>query len=198
MSDITSILDLAETIEGYFHRDEGRVLYETTVEVLKRLPDLAIVELGSYCGKSTIILGKAAQSLGSASKVFAIDPHEGEINFPYGVVRMTPTLYRFKANMAYNGLADVVELIHKRSFEVDWSRPIALLLIDALHDYESVSRDFRQFSGWVQPGGIVAFHDYELNDQPGVTKFVNEVLAGSSFKKVEHVDSLVLLQKNHQ
>lgn len=196
MSDVESILDLAQTIEGYFHRDEGHLLHVSAIGALCRLPNHAIVELGSYCGKSTVVLGKASKSLGGTSKVYAIDPHEGEINFPDGVHRTPPTLNRFKENMASCGLLDIVELIQKRSFEVVWDKPIALLLIDAFHDYESVSRDFRQFSKWVPPGGVVAFHDYELNDQPGVTRFVNEILAGREFTKDRHVDSLVVLRRN--
>lgn len=195
MTDIESVLDLSQSIDGYFHREEGKLLHVAAAGALGRLPGHAIVELGSYCGKSTVVLGATVKALGSSSLVYAIDPHEGEINFPEGVRQMPPTLGRFKANMALYGLLDVVELIQKRSYEVAWDKPIALLLIDALHDYASVSGDFRQFSPWVAPGGVVAFHDYELNDQPSVTKFVNEVLAGSGYTKDRHVDSLIVLRK---
>jgi len=195
MSDVESVLDQAQGVEGYFHREEGRLLYETAVATLARLPDHTTVELGSYCGKSTIILGKAVRSLNGTYKVYAVDPHEGEINFPDGVHRHPPTLSKFMANIASCGLTDVVELIQQRSFEVRWHKPIGLLLIDALHDYANVSRDFNHFAGLVARGGVVAFHDYELNDHPGVTKFVNEVLAAGNFEKAAHVDSLVILRK---
>lgn len=195
MVDVESILDLAQTVEGYLHRDEGRLLYEAAIDAIGRLPNCAIVEIGSYCGKSTVVLGKAMKFLGGTSKVYAIDPHEGEINFPDGVHKTPPTLSRFKGNMVSCGIEDVVELIQKRSFEVVWDKPIALLLIDAFHDYASVSRDFRHFSSWVKLGGVVVFHDYELNDQPGVTKFANEVLSGSEFTKDKRVDSLLVIRK---
>lgn len=195
MSDVESILDLADTIEGYFHREEGRFLHEVALSTLAMFPDHAIVELGSYCGKSTIILGKAVERLGKASKVYAIDPHQGEIMFPEGIHLTPPTLTRFVNNIVACGLAGVVELIQNRSFEVPWDQPISLLLIDALHDYANVSRDFRHFSGWVVAGGAIAFHDYELNDHPGVTKCVNGILAGPDFTKERQVDSLIVLRK---
>lgn len=195
MSGVESVLDLAQTIEGYFHRDEGRLLYEAAIGALARLPNHAIVELGSYCGKSTVVLGNAVKHSGSDSVVFAIDPHEGEINFPDGIHQTPQTMDRFTKNMALCSLDGIVKPIRKRSFEVAWGTPIALLLIDAFHDYKSVSADFAQFSKWVAPGGVVAFHDYELNDQPGVTRFANEVLAGSEFTKDNHVDSLLVIRK---
>jgi len=195
MSDVESVLDIAQRIEGYFHRDEGRLLYEVAVLALRQLPNHAVVELGSYCGKSTVILGKAVKSLGGTAKVYAIDPHEGEMMFPEGLQRHPPTLGRFVASIASCDLEDVVELIQKRSFEVAWDKPISLLFIDALHDYENVSRDFKHFAGSVVVGGMVAFHDYELNDHPGVTRRVNELLSGPDFVKERQVDSLIVLRK---
>jgi len=186
---------MAQGVEGYFHRDEGRLLFETAVSALTHFPDHAIVELGSYCGKSTVILGKAVQWHGGHSKVYAIDPHEGEMMFPEGLQRHPSTLSRFMKNIDLCGVVAAVKLIQKRSFEVAWDKPIGLLFIDALHDYENVSRDFKHFSGSIVGGGRVAFHDYELNDHPGVTRRVNELLAGPDFIKEKQVDSLIVLRK---
>jgi predicted O-methyltransferase YrrM len=192
---VESVLDLTQGIEGYFHREELRLLHETTVSVLRQLPNHAIVELGSYCGKSTAVLGIAVKAIGGTSKVYAIDPHEGEITFSDGIQRHPQTLDRFTANITRLGLWDVVELIKMKSFEVVFTKQIGLILIDALHDYESVSRDFRHFYRSVSLGGVIAFHDYWLNNHPGVTRFVDEILVGPWFSKESHVDSLVILRK---
>ena len=52
--------------------DEGRTLYDTAVRYLK---DGVGVEIGTYCGKSTVMLGAAAQQTGGV--VYTIDHHHG-------------------------------------------------------------------------------------------------------------------------
>ena len=70
-----------------------------------------------------------------------------------------------RRNIAESGLTEFVQPVIQRSYEVAWEQPIAFLLIDGLHDYLNVSRDFRHFEPWVMDGGLVAFHDYG-NDFP--------------------------------
>jgi hypothetical protein len=81
-----------------------------------------------------------------------------------------------------------------KSYTRDWEEPVDFLLIDGLHDYFNVARDFRYFSGSIVPGGYVAFHDH-ADYFPGVKIFVGELIGQGGYRKVREADSLVVLQK---
>jgi hypothetical protein len=40
-----------------------------------------------------------------------------------------------------------------------WTRPVGLLWIDGDHTLDGVRRDFESWERFLQPGGVVAFHD---------------------------------------
>ena len=61
--------------KGFMPPDEGDALYEAAVEAGRRLPGLAFLEVGSYCGRSTVWLGGAAQVCDTV--LFALDHHRG-------------------------------------------------------------------------------------------------------------------------
>jgi predicted O-methyltransferase YrrM len=190
------ILRQMRRIEGWLEEDEADLLIATAARVITEQPEPhAIVEIGSYCGRSTTILGTVTKTLSPGAKVFAIDPHDGEVGaLDQGLRRTSPTLARFTANIAAAGLAGIVETVQQRSYEVRWERPIGMLLIDGLHDYANVSRDFQHFEQHVIPGGYVAFHDY-ADYYPGVKKFVHEVLATGHYRRVHLARSLIVVQK---
>jgi predicted O-methyltransferase YrrM len=52
-----------------------------------------------------------------------------------------------------------------------------LVFIDGSHDAPSVRRDIELSLAVLQPGGLLAFHDYERDCDPGVSLAVNELLA---------------------
>src|SRR6185436_9391339 len=155
----------------------------------------AVVEVGSYCGRSTVVLGSAVQVLCPTGRVYAIDPHRGQVGaLDQGLQSGTPTLKKLRANLAATGLTGAVEVVCKHSFEVDWQGPISFLLIDGLHDYVNVARDFLHFEAAVVPGGYVAFHDY-ADYYPGVRTFVDELLATGFYRKVQQAKSLMVVRK---
>ncbi|ARA94255.1 hypothetical protein AWN76_014575 [Rhodothermaceae bacterium RA] len=190
------ILDRMRRVEGWLEDDEADLLIAATAEVLRTLPPPhTLVEVGSYCGRSTVVLGSVVQALRARATVVAIDPHEGLVGAADQSLQTgAPTLDRFRRTIARNGLDDVVELIQACSFDVDWDRPISLLLIDGLHDYENVARDVRQFEAHVVPGGFIVFHDYAAY-YPGVQRFVDELLAGGTFRRVACARSLMVVQR---
>ena len=133
------------------------------------------------------MLGSVIQALGAPGSVYAIDAHDGRVGaLDQGVRTLRPTLEIFRHNIAHTGLDSVVRMISARPADVAWDQPIGFLLIDGLHDYPNVARDFYQFEDSVLPGGYVAFHDY-ADYFPGVKAFVNELLAGGRYRKVEAV-----------
>ncbi|HEX2643691.1 MAG TPA: class I SAM-dependent methyltransferase, partial [Thermoanaerobaculia bacterium] len=155
----------------------------------------AVVEVGSYCGRSTVVLGSVVQALRPEARVHAIDPHLGQVGAAdQGLQTGQPTLERLQANLKANGLTDHVEVIRQCSYEVEWSGPISFLLIDGLHDYGNVSRDFHCFEKWIVPGGLIAFHDY-AEYYPGVRAFVDELLATGRYARVHLARSLMVVRK---
>src|SRR4029077_14840418 len=72
MSNTDELFALAEQVTGFMPADEGRALYDAAMTYLR---DGAGVEIGTYCGKSTVLLGAAAQQTGGV--VYTIDHHHG-------------------------------------------------------------------------------------------------------------------------
>ena len=190
------ILARMRSVEGWLSDGEADLLVAGVARALAELPaPHAVVEVGSYCGRSTTVLGSVVKALDVDGRVYAVDPHEGEVGaLDQGLVRTSPTLARFERNMRDAGLAEVVLTIKQRSHEVEWERPIAFLLVDGLHDYASVSGDFCHFEAWLVEGAYVAFHDY-ADYYPGVKAFVNELLATGRYVAVRRVGSMMLVRR---
>jgi predicted O-methyltransferase YrrM len=190
------ILAQMRQVEGWLDDAEADLLIAAASHALKALPEPhAIVEVGSYCGRATVVLGQVARIVRPEAQIYSIDPHDGKVGaLDQGIVSRGPTLEKFKRNMQRAGLARVVEVIQKRAVETDWERPISLLLIDGLHDYASVAQDFHHFERWVVPEGIIAFHDYAAY-YPGVQAFVDGLLGSGRYRKVHCEKSMMVIQK---
>jgi glycosyltransferase involved in cell wall biosynthesis len=190
------LIERIRHIEGWLSDAEADLLIAATLKACIELPPpQAIVEIGSYHGKSTVLLGTVARTYFPQATVHAIDPHEGVVGaVDQQLEALPPSLNSFRQNMSREGLTEVIEVIQNYSFNVHWERPIAFLFIDGLHDYPNVARDFWHFAGWIGVGGYVAFHDY-AHYYPGVQAFVEELLTTDNYRKVEQADSLIVLQK---
>src|SRR5262245_48109407 len=131
------ILERIRDVEGWLTWPEADLLAACAQSALHDSNGEAglIVEVGSWCGRSTIIVASVAQLLGG--HVWAIDPHEGEVGAADSGVQQTgSTAQRFQHNIQAAGLTDVVTPVVLRSYQVRWDSRIALLLIDGLHDYD--------------------------------------------------------------
>lgn len=190
------ILKRIEKIEGWLDPVEADLLISATH---KACIDLSapntIVEIGSFKGKSTVVLGNVIKSFYPKARIFAIDPHQGVVgSTDKGLQQLPASLENFKQNILNEKLTEVVELIQDYSFNVEWESPISLLFIDGLHDYGNVSKDFYHFSKWIRKGGYIAFHDYAYY-YPGVMTFVDELLSTGSYRKIQLAMSLMVIQK---
>jgi hypothetical protein len=123
-----------------------------------------------------------------------VDPHDGKVGAAGQYVTVGPSLERLHAKLAAAGMADIVEIVRSTAPQVPWQEPIALLLIDGLHDYASVSADFLHFEPWLEDGGYVAFDDY-AGYYPAVVAFVNELLATGSYQRVHVAGTMIVLRK---
>ncbi len=191
------ILARMRPIEGWLSDEEADMLIAALFRAFSALGDGgAVVEIGSYCGRSTVVLASVLQSLQSkSSRVYSIDPHDGRLGaMDQGIQRYEPSLQKFHRNIASTGLTPFVQAIQAHTSKVQWDKPISFLFIDGMHDYVNVARDFYKFEPWLAPGSYVAFHDY-AHYYPGVIRLVDELVANGACRRASSVSSLVVLQK---
>jgi hypothetical protein len=188
------VLNEIRSIDGWLADEEADLLMATAASALRGGPR-AIVEVGSYCGKATIALGRVAQALAPEARICAIDPHDGVVGSRDGQLsRLPPTRATFQRNIERAGLAERVDVHESRASLVEWDGPIGLLLIDGLHDYASVASDFEHFERWVPDNGYVVFHDY-ADYFPGVKLFVDGLVRRGDWARVGAAGSLVVLRR---
>ena len=154
-----------------------------------------IVEIGSFKGRSTVMLAKVASHYGSGP-VVAIDPHNSPILLDHQADPEASSYRDFVAFMQAAGVSDHVEAHRAYSTDVtgSWNRPIRLLWIDGDHSYEGAKKDLDGFLPHLVPGGVVAFHD-ALNEFPGpIRVFVEDVLGSDRFGPAGFVHSIAWAQ----
>jgi predicted O-methyltransferase YrrM len=162
----------------------------------------AVVEIGSYLGRSTAFLAAGSKGAGR-EKVVAVDHFRGSPEHQAGQAFASPTLARegttfhgFQDNLRRLDLGDYVTPIVASSAEAagQWHGPIRLLFIDGDHSYEESRRDFELWSPFVVPHGVVCFHD--IRNWPGVTRFYEELLRGTTaYREVVAVLTLRVIEK---
>lgn len=163
--------------------------------------DGVIVEIGSFKGKSAVMLGKLAERFG-LGPIVAIDPHNFN-NEELSEHRSNPgatSFDEFVENVRSAGVSQFVETHRKFSTEVakNWDRPIRLLWIDGDHSYEGAKADFDGFLPHLVPGGFVALHD-ALHPFPGpIRVFVEDILQSDSFGAAGFVNSIAWSQYRPQ
>jgi MMP 1-O-methyltransferase len=166
---------LADEVIGFMPADEGRTLYDTAVRYLK---DGVGVEIGTYCGKSTVMLGAAAQQSGGV--IYTIDHHHGSEEHQAGweyhdesmvdpVTGLFDTLPTLRHTLDAAGLDEHVVAVVGRSTTVarGWRTPLRLLFIDGGHTEEAAQRDFDGWVRWIEVGGALIIHDVFGNPDDG-------------------------------
>jgi MMP 1-O-methyltransferase len=155
----------------------------------------AIVEIGSFQGRSTVMLAKVASQY-SFGPVVAIDPHNSAILLDHDANPEASSYQGFLDSIRVAGVSNHVEPHRTYSTEAasSWNRPIRLLWIDGDHSYEGAKKDLDGFSPHLVPLGVVAFHD-ALNAFPGpIRVFVEGVLHSDRFGPAGFVHSIAWAQ----
>lgn len=145
--------------------DEGLALYRAALEA----PADPWVEIGSYCGKSSIYLGAAARVVGTF--VVTIDHHRGSEEHQPGQEYHDPaltdpdggvdTLPALAETLAGAGLTDTVLAVAGRSEELARAvtHELGLLFIDGGHSSAAASADLEGWAPKLRPGGLLLIHD---------------------------------------
>jgi predicted O-methyltransferase YrrM len=149
----------------------------------------AIVEIGSFQGKSTIFLAGGSKRA-NREKIYAIDPHQGA--YVIGRKFSGPTYRQFLVNLKKTRVRDVVVPLRQTSSQAikKWKQPIRLLFIDGDHTYAAVRQDLLDWEPFLIEGGVIALHD-ALNPAIGPAKAVVKLLlSGRRFSQLGVVDSI--------
>ncbi|MEY9965461.1 putative O-methyltransferase YrrM [Streptacidiphilus sp. MAP12-16] len=158
-----------EAATGFMPVDEGLALYAAAVEVAART-GLPVLEVGTYCGRSTILLADAARQAGTVA--LTVDHHRGSEEQQPGweyhdtslvdpeVGRMD-TLPRFRRTLHAAGLEEHVIALVGRSPQVAavWGRPLGLVFVDGGHTDEHATADYEGWVPHLAPGGMLVIHD---------------------------------------
>lgn len=156
--------------------------------------DQAIVEIGSWKGKSTIMLSLGAKQ-GKKAHVWAVDPHSGsqEHQQRYGTVS---TFEQFQQHLENAGAQAGVTAVRMMSVAAasQYSGPtIGVLFIDGAHDPASVAADIAAWLPYLHPGATVLFHDTTVF--PGVKQVVKTQLrTAAHWVYPVHIDTIMRVQ----
>ncbi|GCD46238.1 class I SAM-dependent methyltransferase [Streptomyces paromomycinus] len=162
------ILAAFEAAKGFMPVDEGLALYAAAGEAAAL--GLPLVEVGTYCGRSTLLLADAARAAGVT--VVTVDHHRGseeqqpgwEYHDPAVVdpeVGLMDTLPTFRRTLYAAGLEDHVVALVGRSPQVAalWNTPVGLVFVDGGHTDEHATADYEGWAPHVAPGGLLVIHD---------------------------------------
>ena len=146
-------------VDGWLTDDQARVLHE---RVRSLGPGASVVEIGSYQGRSTIVLALAA---GAGVSVVAIDSHDGDNRGPRQVCGMweqgQADYEAFWENLRRAGVAERVDHLRVRSRDAlgRVRGPIDLLYVDGAHQYRAARDDIGRWGARVRGGGTMLVHD---------------------------------------
>lgn len=197
---------LPPKVKGFLPEIEGMRLYELAREAGRLGPCL---EIGSYCGKSTIYLGAGCREAGTV--LFSIDHHRGSEEHQPGQEYHDPDLFdphtglmdsfrEFRKTLALAGLEDTVVPIVAPSALVArcWATPLALVFIDGGHSLRAAMMDYTCWATHVAPGGYLAIHDIFPDPAKGGQapyEIYKLALASGLFEELPMVETLGVLRR---
>lgn len=177
----------ATPVEGWLSDAQGEALFDAATRVRSG----AIVEIGSWKGRSTIWLAHGARAAGRT--VYAVDPHEHSKEDP-----TARTLDAFLENITRAGVAGAVEPVVMRSEQASHviTQPVELLFIDGDHSPEGARRDVDTWLPRVMTGGTVMFHDVLTSGYSGPRRmFQQRVCRNPGFHRIRRVGSMAIAER---
>ncbi|MDL9936569.1 class I SAM-dependent methyltransferase [Gordonia sp. ABSL1-1] len=211
----TERLAAAEAAPGFMPLDEAMTLFEIAEGILAQTDSVGLgIEIGTYCGKSTVFLGSAAAPLGAT--IVTVDHHRGSEEHQPGWEYHDPELVDPHA-----GTLDTSARFRRTIFEADlertvigvlapstvaariWGSPADFVFIDGGHSMQAAQNDLDGWAPWVRVGGALLIHDvfpdpadggrppYEIYCQALATGQFVEVRAEGSLRVLERISGEV-------
>lgn len=151
------VVELAGKIKALILMPEAKELYNAVLDT----PKGSVVEIGSACGGSTIILIKAAEKVGK--KVYSVDPYPVNLEgvafcYPTGIISLFKREFEkyiltgeYKNIQQFN--EDIKDCIDKIPDE------LSVIFIDGLHELSNVLTEFNLLFPKLVSGGKIFIHD---------------------------------------
>lgn len=197
-----------QTIKGFLAPDEGEALALRAAATAQQVPG-AWVEIGSWCGRSSVYLGRAAREAGRV--LFAVDHHRGSEEHQPGEGYHDPDLFDLELGRVDTlpalrrtlALADLEQSVipvvgPSAAIGAAWSGPLSFVFIDGGHAMETALADYRAWSGHVARGGLLAIHDVFPNPEDGGRppyEIWKLAVASGLFEPVVRVNTLEFLRR---
>lgn len=194
------------TVKGFLDPIEGEALYLYAKQYVTNDPCL---EIGSYCGKSSVYLGSAVKENGQ--KLYSIDHHKGSEEQQPGEEYFDSDLINSEGN-GIDTLPFFLETIEKSKLDKfvipivssseeayqDFTLNFDMVFIDGGHSEKAAQKDYELWSQRITKGGLLAIHDVFPNPEDGGRPPYNiyrRALESGNFKKLEMIKTLGLLKK---
>jgi predicted O-methyltransferase YrrM len=197
---------LLHNTKGFMDQDEGKRLYALALEASRLGPCL---EIGSYCGKSSLYLGLACRK--NHGILFSVDHHRGSEEQQPGEEYYDPDLFEpqsgridtfrpFRRTLEEAGLEDtVVPLVCRSEIAARaWATPLSLVFIDGGHTIEAAYTDYNCWAGHIIARGYLVIHDiFEDPREGGQAPYHVYRMAAASglFRELDRTRTLGVLQR---
>jgi predicted O-methyltransferase YrrM len=167
------------SVPGAIHRDEMRFLYNVPVF----FGEGYYLEVGTFKGRSSILVAAGLMNRGLSGKVVTIDINAGRIERAMGLAKERGVFDRIEYNLGDSKATAPKYTNHKFQF----------VFIDGWHSYEACKEDFEVWSPKIVEGGGLAFHDSDVCLEVfngGPKRFLEELEKDHKWVKVDQVLSL--------
>jgi predicted O-methyltransferase YrrM len=196
-----------EAAKGFMPADEGLALYAAAVRAARL--GLPLLEVGTYCGRSTLLLAEAARDAGVS--VVTVDHHRGseeqqpgweyhdpEVVDPHS--GLMDTLPAFRRTLFDAGLEDHVIAVVGRSPRVAavWGGELGMVFVDGGHTDEHATADYEGWAPHVTRGGLLVIHDVFPDPADGGRapfRVYCRALESGAFEEVSATGSLRVLMR---
>ncbi|MEU5401779.1 class I SAM-dependent methyltransferase [Streptomyces sp. NPDC005963] len=193
--------------KGFMPLSEGLALYEAATDAAAL--GLPLLEVGTYCGRSTILLAAAARAAGVTA--VTVDHHRGSEEQQPGWEYHDPsvvdpeldrmdTLPAFRRALYRAGLEEHVVAVVGRSPQVArlWGTPLGLVFIDGGHTDEHAGGDYDGWTPHLADGGLLVIHDVFPDPADGGQapyRVYRRALESGGFAEVSATESLRVLRR---
>lgn len=198
---------VALACKGFLDDEEGLRLHDLARDHAHLGP---ILEVGSYCGKSSVYLGAGAKL--SGGRLICVDHHRGSeehqpgeeyhdpdlIDAVDGTIDSLPYLRR---TLHQAGLDDTAVLIVAPSVVAAqlWSAPLGMVFIDGGHSQATADADYESWAPHLAPGGVLAIHDLFPDPTKGgqaPIEIYQRALASGRFAELPGTKTLGVLRRS--
>ena len=162
-------------VKGFLSDKEAKKLQELFLNV-HHLG--SVLEIGTYCGKSTLNFALIAKKIGGL--IYTVDHHTGSEEHQLGEeyhdedlydkrLKKFNTLPEFLKNLRSSNLDNfIIPIISKSSDASEtFSELISLLFIDGGHSLEAALSDYNSWKDKICSGGLLVIHDVFPNPNDG-------------------------------